>query len=90
LIYYYIIITNIIGFLIMNIDKKRAVNKKWRIKESTLILISLIGGSVGMLFGMKIFHHKTKKKLFSVGVPLILVLQITAAALILLLKFNIL
>lgn len=74
----------------MNIDKKRAVNKKWRIKESTLILISLIGGSVGMLFGMKIFHHKTKKKLFSVGVPLILVLQITAAALILLLKFNIL
>lgn len=74
----------------MNIDKKRAVNKKWRIKESTLILISLIGGSVGMLFGMKIFHHKTKKKLFSVGVPLILVLQITATALILLLKFNIL
>lgn len=74
----------------MNIDKKRAVNKKWRIKESMLILISLIGGSVGMLFGMKIFHHKTKKKLFSVGVPLILVLQITAAALILLLKFNIL
>lgn len=74
----------------MNIDKKRAVNQKWRIKESTLILISLIGGSVGMLFGMKIFHHKTKKKLFSVGVPLILVLQITAAALILLLKFNIL
>lgn len=74
----------------MNIDKKRAVNQKWRIKESTLILISLIGGSFGMLFGMKIFHHKTKKKLFSVGVPLILVLQITAAALILLLKFNIL
>lgn len=75
----------------MNIDKKRAVNQKRRIKESTLIFISLIGGSVGMLFGMKIFHHKTKKKLFSAGVPLILILQITAAAiLILLLKFNIL
>lgn len=72
----YILIINVIAFAAYGIDKQKAVKKEWRISEDTLIGLALIGGSAGALLGMKCFHHKTRKKKFSVGVPLILILQI--------------
>lgn len=65
----------------MAIDKDRAIKKQWRIKESTLFLIAAIGGSVGSIIGMQMFRHKTKHKLFVIGMPLILILHIVGAVL---------
>ncbi|GFI23516.1 hypothetical protein IMSAGC011_02305 [Lachnospiraceae bacterium] len=80
IIYYivvlYFIIINIIGFVIMGIDKRKAIKKRWRIRESTLFLIAFVGGSIGAILGMRIFHHKTKHWYFVYGIPLILLIQI--------------
>lgn len=75
----YLFIINFIGFLLMFTDKNRAIHKEWRISEKTLIGISIIGGSIGMLFGMHTFRHKTKHVKFTIGVPIILIIQIIAA-----------
>ena len=72
----YLLIINFIGFIIMLIDKQKAIHREWRIPEKTLIGISFIGGSIGMLLGMSCFRHKTKHKKFSIGVPFILLMQI--------------
>ena len=72
----YIAAINLIGFLIMFIDKNRAIHKEWRIPEKSLLLISLIGGSIGMFAGMHFFRHKTKHLKFTIGVPLIFILQV--------------
>ncbi|OOM07388.1 DUF1294 domain-containing protein [Clostridium saccharobutylicum] len=71
----YLAIVNLIGFLVMFIDKQRAIHKEWRIPEHTLINISIIGGSIGMLVGMSTFRHKTQHKKFTLGVPAILIAQ---------------
>ena len=72
----YFIVLNLIGFALMGIDKRRAVKKLWRIPESTLFIIALIGGSIGSIIGMRVFHHKTKHWYFVYGMPAILFLQI--------------
>lgn len=72
----YLLIINIAGFAVMGIDKQKAIKKRWRIRESTLFLIALIGGSLGSILGMRVFHHKTKHWYFVCGMPLILILQI--------------
>lgn len=72
----YIVIINIIAFLAMYIDKRKAKYGKWRIPEQSLFILALIGGSIGAIIGMYTFRHKTKKLRFSVGFPAILVLQI--------------
>ncbi len=72
----YLIIINIIGFFIMAVDKKRAINKQWRIPEKTLFMCSLLGGSIGTWAGMYAFHHKTKHWYFVIGMPAILIVQI--------------
>ncbi len=72
----YLLIINFIAFLAMFIDKQKAKKGTWRIKESTLLILALIGGSIGAIIGMYVFHHKTKKAKFFIGVPLIIVLQI--------------
>lgn len=72
----YLIIINIIAFLAMFIDKKKAKKGRWRIKESTLLFLALIGGSIGEIIGMYVFHHKTQKSKFFIGVPVIIVFQI--------------
>ena len=77
----FLIVMNIIGFASMGIDKKRAQRSAFRIPEATLFAIALIGGSLGSILGMRIFHHKTKHWYFKFGMPLILILQILAAIL---------
>lgn len=72
----YLLAINVITFLIMLIDKKKAEKGRWRIKESTLLTLALLGGSIGEMLGMYVFRHKTKKPRFFIGVPVMLVLQI--------------
>lgn len=60
----YFLSINIIAFLLCLIDKRKAIKNKYRIPESTLLLISLIGGCFGMLVSMKLYHHKTQKLKF--------------------------
>ena len=76
LLIYYLLLINLIGILLMFLDKKKAIKRKWRIKENTLMLIALIGGALGILIGMYTFRHKTKHKKFTVGVPTLLILNI--------------
>lgn len=75
----YLIIINISAFIIFGIDKRRAVKNRWRIAESTLFLLALIGGSIGAEVGMYVFHHKTKHLRFVIGIPLIFILQAVIA-----------
>lgn len=72
----YLIIINIIAFLAMYVDKRKARYGKWRIPEQSLFILALIGGSIGAIAGMYTFRHKTKKMRFVIGFPVILVLQI--------------
>lgn len=74
----YLIIINLTGFIMMGIDKKRAVRNDWRIKEKTLFIIAIMGGSPGVLLGMNKFRHKTKHKSFVYGIPAILIVQFLA------------
>lgn len=74
----YLAVLNLTGFALMGIDKRRAVKKLWRIPESTLFIIALIGGSIGSIIGMRIFHHKTRHWYFVYGMPAILLLQLAA------------
>lgn len=73
--FYYLIFINLYGILSMGIDKNNAVKGKWRISENKLFLIASIFGSLGILLGMYIFRHKTKHKKFTLGIPLIFILQ---------------
>lgn len=72
----YIVVINIISFLIYGADKRRARLNRWRISEVTLLGLAVIGGSAGALLGMYTFHHKTRKMKFVIMVPLILVVQL--------------
>ena len=73
---FYLATINIVAFLIYGIDKWKAKRSKWRISEITLLMLAVIGGSIGAWLGMKIWHHKTLHKKFRFGVPLILISQI--------------
>ena len=71
----YLVVANLIGFVLMGIDKRKAKKKQWRIPEKTLFLSAILGGSVGALYGMHLFRHKTKHKSFVFGLPAILIVQ---------------
>ena len=100
---YYLIVINVVTFLVYGIDKWKAVNQRgqsqtrlsyaerkqarpkvkwkakqgsWRISEATLLILAVIGGSIGALLGMKVWRHKTMHKKFKYGLPLILIIQI--------------
>ena len=75
----YLLIINAVGFLLMLVDKFKAKKNLWRIPEATLMGVAAIGGSIGSLAGMYTFRHKTRHPKFTVGIPVILVLQIAAA-----------
>lgn len=79
IVIFYLLMINIAGFVVMGIDKQKAIKKRWRIRESTLFLIALVGGSFGSIVGMRVFHHKTKHWYFVCGMPLILIFQIAIA-----------
>ena len=74
----YLIIVNAAAFLLMLADKQKAKRGAWRIPERTLIGAAAIGGSVGALCGMYLFRHKTKHLKFTLGIPLILAVQVIA------------
>ena len=65
----FLLTINIIAFFLYGIDKKKAIDGKFRISEATLITLAVIGGAFGAFLGMKVFHHKTKKKKFTFTVP---------------------
>ena len=86
---YYLIVINVVTFLVYGIDKwrstsgrllptgrKKAKQGSWRISEATLLILAVIGGSIGALLGMKVWRHKTMHKKFKYGLPLILIIQI--------------
>ena len=88
-IVYILICINVVTFLVYGIDKwrstsgrllptgrKKAKQGSWRISEATLLLLAVIGGSIGALLGMQVWHHKTMHKKFKYGLPLILLAQI--------------
>ena len=79
----YLTVINLTGFAVMGIDKRKAVRHLWRVRESTLFLIALLGGSVGSILGMRRVRHKTRHWYFVYGMPAILVLQILLAVFIL-------
>ncbi len=72
----YLLVINLIGLLIMYIDKKKAKYGSWRIPEKTLLIIAMLGGSIGTITGMYWFRHKTKKLKFTLGFPTILISEI--------------
>ncbi len=76
----YIIIASIASFTLFGIDKWKAKTHHWRIPESVLLLSALIGGSLGSLAGMLLFRHKTKHAKFTIGIPLIIAIQVAILA----------
>lgn len=78
LILLYLLLINAAGFLLMLVDKLKAKKNLWRIPEKTLFLVAALGGSVGSLLGMYLVRHKTQHLTFTLGMPLILALQVVA------------
>lgn len=76
----YIFIVNIVAIVVYGIDKLKAKKNKWRISENTLLLIALVGGSIGAYLAMKLWHHKTNHKKFKYGIPLIIMFQLVVSA----------
>ena len=76
----WLIAINVVTFAVYGIDKRRARRGAWRVPEKTLFLLPLLGGSLGALLGMRVFHHKTKHWYFVWGIPAILLVQAALAA----------
>ena len=76
----YLLAINAVTFIVYGIDKHKAKKTKWRISEATLLLLAVLGGSVGAWVGMKVWHHKTMHKKFKYGIPAILLIQIALMA----------
>ena len=72
----FLLIINALGFLLMLIDKYKAKKNFWRIPEKTLIAVAALGGSLGTLAGMYLVRHKTKHLRFTLGIPVILAVQV--------------
>ena len=75
----YLLLINAVAFVLMLVDKRKAIKNRWRIPERTLILSALFGGSIGALLGMYTFRHKTKHLSFTLGMPAILIAQVALA-----------
>ena len=73
---YYVLILNFVTMLVYGIDKFKATKGKWRIPESTLLLLAVLGGSIGAWLGMRVWRHKTQHKKFKYGIPVIFILQV--------------
>ena len=75
----YLLAVNIVTFLLYGIDKYKAKKGRWRISEAILLLMAVIGGSIGAWAGMRLWHHKTMHKKFKYGIPLIIIMQVALA-----------
>lgn len=73
---YYLLAINIVSFFLYGIDKYKAKKNKWRISEATLLMMAVIGGSIGAWAGMRLWHHKTMHKKFKYGIPIIIIMQV--------------
>ena len=73
---YYLIIINILSFIVMGIDKRNAIKNKYRVSEKSLFILSIFGGSIGTFLAMFTFRHKIRKKAFIIGIPLIIIIQL--------------
>ena len=72
----YLLAINIASFFLYGIDKYKAKKGRWRISEATLLLMAVIGGSIGAWAGMRLWHHKTMHKKFKYGIPAIIIMQV--------------
>ena len=79
----YLAAISLLAIILTIHDKRAARQRKWRVRESTLLLIAALGGSVAMLLTMRIIRHKTKHAKFMAGLPVIIALQIALAAVVL-------
>ena len=74
----YLILVNLVAFLLFGLDERKAQMHQWRISEKALFIPAILGGSIGAILGMHLFHHKTKHWYFRFGLPLILILHLAA------------
>ena len=79
IILYYLLAVNIATFFLYGIDKYKARKGRWRISEATLLMMAVIGGSIGAWSGMRLWHHKTMHKKFKYGIPIIIIMQVALA-----------
>lgn len=82
ILFLYLILLNLLGFILMGMDKRRAIRHAWRIPEAHLFGCAILGGSVGSILGMYTFRHKTKHWYFVFGMPAILLIQVILGILI--------
>ena len=75
MLFYYLLVVNVLAFLFYFIDKRKAQNGKWRTKESTLLIVAALGGCYGALIAMYVFRHKIRKTKFYILVPLFVCLH---------------
>ncbi|WP_400242724.1 DUF1294 domain-containing protein [Niallia sp. JL1B1071] len=75
-LFIYLVLINILGYLFMRIDKKRAIKHQYRISERTLWTIAILFGALGLYIGMKTFRHKTKHATFKYGLPVLTLLEL--------------
>ena len=75
----YLLAVNIATFFLYGIDKYKAKKNQWRLSEATLLMMAVIGGSIGAWAGMRLWHHKTMHKKFKYGIPVIIILQVAIA-----------
>ena len=85
---YYLIIINIVTFLVYGIDKWKARKAMWRVREASLLMLTVLGGSIGAWLGMKVWHHKTQHKKFRYGIPAIIIIQLVIIGYFLYLQLN--
>lgn len=83
---YYLLLINLICFLLAGLDKFNSIHKYFRIPEKVFFILSFIGGSLGILIGMYLFHHKTKKMKFYLGIPFLFIINIISIYLIIKIK----
>ena len=72
----YLAVTNVVTFFMFGIDKWKAKKSKWRVRETALLGLAVLGGSIGAWLGMKVWHHKTLHKKFRYGIPVIIIIQL--------------
>ena len=79
ILFIYLLVINVATFLTFGIDKWKARNNRWRLREAALLGLAVLGGSIGAWLGMRVWHDKTLHRKFKYGVPLILLVQIAIA-----------